>query len=56
MRVERIVKQDQYVKILRENLEKSAEALDMGSGMMFQHNNDPKHTVKFVKNGWEIIK
>ena len=38
-----------YAKILRENLEKSAEALDMGSGMMFQYDNDLKHTAKSVK-------
>ena len=51
VRVEGIMKKDQNVKILRENFEKCAEALDMGPSMMFQHNNNPKYTVKYVKNG-----
>ena len=50
VRVEGIMKQDQYVKILRENLEKSGESLDMGSGIMFQHVNDTTHSAKSVKN------
>ena len=49
VRVEEIMIQDQNVKILRENLEKSAETLDMGYSMMFQHDNDLKHTAKSVK-------
>ena len=48
VKVEGIMKQDQYVKIQRENLEKFAEVLDMGSGMMFQHDYGPIHTAKSV--------
>ena len=48
VRVEGIMKQGQYVKIVCENLEKSAEALDMGSEMIFQHDNDPKQSAKSV--------
>ena len=46
VRVEGIVKQDLSVKVLRENFEKSAETLNMGSSLMFQHNNNPKYTAQ----------
>ena len=55
VRVEGIMKKDQYVNILRVNLEKSAKALNKKSGMMFQR-NDLNDTAKSVKNSWEIIR
>ena len=44
----KIMKHNPYVKIRGENLEKSTEAFDVGSGMMFQFDNDPKHTAKSI--------
>ncbi len=35
-----------YCTILDENLHPSARSLKMGSGWIFQHDNDPKHTAK----------
>lgn len=47
--VDGIMRQDQYIKILTENLKPSAEALSIGANWVFQHDNDPKHTAKSVK-------
>ena len=38
-----------YCQILGENLLPSARALKMGRGLVFQHDNDPKHTAKATK-------
>ncbi len=38
-----------YRKTLDENLLPSARTLKMGRGWVFQHDNDPKHTVKATK-------
>ena len=38
-----------YRQILGENLLRSARALKMGRGWVFQHDNDPKHTAKATK-------
>ncbi|GFU71166.1 transposable element Tc1 transposase [Trichonephila clavipes] len=35
-----------YLGILKDNLEKSASKLGLGSGFIFQQDNDPKHTAK----------
>jgi len=40
-----------YHKILDENLLPSARTLKMGCGWVFQHDNDPKHTIQATK-GW----
>ena len=48
VRVEGIMKQDQYVKFLRENLKEFVETFDMGSGMLFQYDKDPMYTAKSV--------
>lgn len=47
--VDGIMRQDQYIKILNENLKPSAEALSLGTNWVFQQDNDPKHTAKSVK-------
>ena len=38
-----------YREILGDNLLPSVRALKMGCGWVFQHDNDPKHTVKTTK-------
>jgi len=40
-----------YHKILDENLLPSARTLKMGCGWVFQHDNNPKHTIQATK-GW----
>ncbi|KAI4874848.1 hypothetical protein NFI96_010395 [Prochilodus magdalenae] len=42
-----------YHKILTDNLLPSARTLKMGGGLVFQHDNDPKHTAKATK---ELLK
>ena len=44
-------KNSSCIKTVHENLKQSAEALYFGSNMTFQKNNDPKLSVKSVKNG-----
>ena len=39
-----------YRDILADNLFKSSKKLKMGKDMVFQHDNDPKHTSRIVKN------
>ncbi|GFX51552.1 transposable element Tc1 transposase [Trichonephila clavipes] len=38
-----------YLGILKDNLEKSASKLGLGSGFIFQQDNAPKHTTKIVQ-------
>lgn len=38
-----------YLNILKENLKKSAEKLNLPSPLTFQHDNDPKHTSHIVR-------
>ncbi|GFX28541.1 transposable element Tcb2 transposase [Trichonephila clavipes] len=38
-----------YLGILKDNLEKSASKLGLGSGFIFQQDNDSKHTAKIVQ-------
>ena len=39
-----------YKNILDENLFQSSKKLQLGSGMVFQHDNNPKHTARIVKH------
>ena len=50
VRVERVMKKEQYEKILKENLKQSAVKVGLGRRFVFQHDNDPKHTSYLVKN------
>lgn len=50
VRIEGIMKKEDYEKILRENLKQSATKLGLGRRFVFQHDNDPKHTSHLVKN------
>jgi len=38
-----------YCEILGKNLLASVKALKMGRGLVFQHDNDPKHTARITK-------
>ena len=38
-----------YKNILDENLFQSSKKLQLGSGMVFQHDNEPKRTAHIVK-------
>ncbi|CAM4900557.1 unnamed protein product [Rotaria socialis] len=41
---------EMYKEILAENLFQSSKKLQLGKEMVFQHDNDPKHTSRVVKN------
>lgn len=49
IKVNGIMKKEQYMEILEENIKQSAEKLDLGQQWIFQQDNDPKHTAKVVK-------
>ena len=44
VRVHGIIKNENYVDILRDNMQKSARSLALGRRWAFQQDNDPKHT------------
>ncbi len=43
-----IMKSEDYIKILDENLQLSVQNLDLSRQFTFQQDNDPKHTSKSV--------
>ena len=49
VRVQGIMKKEDYIQILDENLKESAEKLQLGPNWKYQQDNDPKHTAKLVK-------
>lgn len=60
VRIKGIMKKEDYCKILQENLQQSAEKLELGPDFLFQHDNDPKHTSRMVKqwltdNGIQVL-
>uniref|UniRef100_A0A3B1IFP7 Transposase Tc1-like domain-containing protein n=1 Tax=Astyanax mexicanus TaxID=7994 RepID=A0A3B1IFP7_ASTMX len=48
-KVNGIMKKEDYLQILQENLKPSARRLGLGRSWVFQQDNDPKHTSKVVK-------
>lgn len=44
--IEGIIRADDYIQIVNENLEESAERMGLRITFYFQQNNDPKHTTK----------
>ena len=49
VKVDGIMKKEQYLKIIQENIRQDAEKLHLGSEWMLQQDNDPKHIAKIVK-------
>lgn len=47
--IDEIMDKTLYLKILKENLQKSAQKLGIESEYYFQHDNDPKHTAEIVR-------
>lgn len=47
--IDGIMKKEQYLDILRNNLKKSAEKLNLSDSYYFQQDNDPKHTAEMVR-------
>ena len=49
VKIDGIMKKEQYLKIIQENIRQDAEKLHLGSEWMLQQDNDLKHTAKIVK-------
>ena len=49
VKVDGIIKKEQYIKIHEENIKQSAEKLHLGEHWTYQQDNYPKHTAKSVK-------
>ena len=53
VKVEGIMKKEQYIQILEDNIRQSAENLHLGPNWTYQQDNDPKHTAKAVKKWFQ---
>ena len=49
VKVQGIMKKEDYISILEKNVKESAERLQLINNWKFQQDNDPKHTAKIVK-------
>ena len=49
VKVDGIMKKEQYIKILEENIKQSADKLRLGQQWKYRQDNDPKHNAKLVK-------
>lgn len=49
VKVDGIMKKEQFIKIMEENLKQSAEKLDLGQHWTYQQDKNPKHTTRLVK-------
>ena len=49
VKVKGLMRKEVYIRILDENVKKSAEKLQLGHNWKYQQDNDPKYTAKVVK-------
>ena len=50
VKIDEILKKEQYEKIWQENLKQSAVKMALGHRFVCQHDNDPKYTSSLIKN------
>ena len=58
--IDGIMTKESYLKIIRQNVERSVRKLLIGEDFIFQQDNDPNHTAGVVQQyinqrGWEVI-
>ena len=55
-KIDGIMREDNYVDIIKQYLKTSVRKLKLGRKWVFEMNNDPKHTSKVVANGLRTTK
>ena len=53
VKINGIMKKEQYLEILQRNIRQGAEKLDLGLNWVLQQDNDPKYTAKIVKKWFQ---